>query len=634
MCGLTGLYAFSPVGYFYSINVNKALATLAHRGPDSFGYYSEGMFTLGHRRLSVIDTSPAARQPMKSADGRYLIAFNGELFNYRSLRASMEAKGVQFQTESDTEVLLQGLIREGEAFLNRMQGFFAFAFYDQVEASLLLARDRFGIKPMAYFLDGDKCIFGSEVTAVAAYGIPREVDAERLALYLRFNYQPEPGTMMEGIRKLPPGHLLRVSPQSVKEERWYHPSRPHFHGEAYEAACTRLRDLLESAVEKRLVADVPLGSFLSGGIDSSIITGLAAAARPGIHSFSVGFSEDPYYDETSYAQLVAKHFQTQHTVYSLSRKDLLDEVEGMLSMLDEPFADSSALAVYVLSKRARKEVTVALSGDGADEYFGGYQKHLAEWGAQHIGFKELGISALLPLFKLFPQGRALPMSNLFRRLIRYGEGLGMEDRERYLFWASISKPEQVLALLSPALREQLSSKELNTSLMPLLGDLGKEKGMNEVFQADMNFVLPGDMLVKADRMSMAHGLELRVPFLDHELVEYVQSLPEHWKVDGRMRKKILQDAFRDFLPAALYNRPKKGFEIPLQSWLRKELRPMVEAATEPTLIQRQGLFDPAGVSLLKRKLYGWNPGDAPARVWALLVFQYWWKKQVDGRQNQ
>lgn len=628
------MYAFNPVGYFYSINVNKALEKLAHRGPDSFGYYSEGMLTMGHRRLSVIDTSPAARQPMQSADGRYAIAYNGEIFNYQHLRSRLEDRGHVFSTQSDTEVLLQGLASEGEAFLQHLQGFFAFSFYDKQTEQLILVRDRFGIKPLAYYADEDKCIFGSEVSAVAAYGIPREVDPLRLALYLRFNYQPESGSIYKGIEKIPPGHLLRLSNKSKELVRWYAPPRPHYGMERYEEACGKVKTLMEAAVQKRLVADVPLGSFLSGGIDSSIITGLAAQHKPGLRSFSIGFSDDAFYDETRYANLVAKHFHTDHQVFSLSRKELLEEVEGMLSVLDEPFADSSALAVYVLCKRSRREVTVALSGDGADEYFGGYQKHLAEWGSRHVGAKEIGLSLVLPLLRLFPQGRALPLSNLLRRIIRYGEGLGLNNEERYLFWASISRPAQVLALLAPAIREQLSGKDPNEPLRHLTGDLLHEQGMNEVFQADMKLVLPGDMLVKADRMSMAQGLEVRVPFLDHELVEYVNSLPEQWKVDGRMRKKILQDTFRAFLPGELYNRPKKGFEIPLQSWLRKELRPLLEDLTAPEFLIRQGIFEPGTVQQIKRKLRSYNPGDAPARLWALMVFQYWWRKNIDGKQSQ
>lgn len=316
MCGFTGIFAFNDLGYFYVINVNKALKTLEHRGPDSFGFFSRDYVSMGHRRLSILDTSAAARQPMQDASGRWALAYNGEIFNFLSLRNDLIAQyGCEFKTHSDTEVLLQGLIHEGEAFIQKLAGFFAFALYDAQEATMLLVRDRFGVKPLLYFVDDDKFVFGSELTSITAYGIKGKWSARNLVNYLMFNYQPEPNTIFENVQKLSAGHLLRVKKKSVEKVKWYKPDHRKDQNLTYEAATENVRSLVEEAVKLRLVSDVPLGSFLSGGIDSSIVSGLAAREVQGLKTFSLGFSDFPYFDETKYAQLVANHFTTDHTVF-------------------------------------------------------------------------------------------------------------------------------------------------------------------------------------------------------------------------------------------------------------------------------------------------------------------------------
>jgi asparagine synthase (glutamine-hydrolysing) len=632
MCGFTGIYAFNDIGYFYAINVHKALRTLEHRGPDTFGFFSEEYVSMGHRRLSIIGTGAEGRQPFHDASGRYVLVYNGEVFNFKLLRTYLaESYACTFVTSTDTEVLLHGLLQEGVVFLQRVHGFFAFCLYDRQEQSMLLARDRFGIKPLLYSADEDKCLFGSELRAILAYGIEGVHDSERLQQYLQLNYQPEPATMYANVQKLKPGHLLKIRKKEVVQEQWYYPPTIRNHTETYDQALEQVRRRTEEAVLKRLVSDVPLGSFLSGGIDSSIVAGLAAKHQPNLHTFSVGYTDAPYYDETHYARLVSAHFKTRHSVFRLSKQDLLDHLYPMLDALDEPFADSSALAVYILAKKTRAHVTVALSGDGADEYFGGYVKHKAEYMVRQYPLAMQMLQLLLPLVSWMPQTRANPIGNLVRRAQRMAKGAGMQAKDRYLFWASISTAEQAARLL---LTKPENAGFHTPMLEEALDRLSSNDSLQGVLDTDMRLVLPGDMLYKVDRMSMAHGLEVRVPFLDHDLVEYVQSLPDAWKVNGKGTKMLLRDAFRDFLPKELYSRRKQGFEVPIADWLRNELRPVVEEdLLSESFVQSQGVFDAGAVMQLRKQLFSSSPGDAPARVWALLVYQYWWKKQVHGRKK-
>lgn len=632
MCGFTGIFAFNDLGYFYAINVHKALKTLEHRGPDTFGFFSEDYVSMGHRRLSVIATGADGRQPFHDASGKYALVYNGEVFNFETLRTYLEATyACTFATATDTEVLLQGLIHEGEVFFNRVHGFFACCLYDRQARTMLLARDRYGIKPLLYYADEDKCVFGSELTALMAYGIEGVSDSEQLQQYLQLNYQPEPSTIYSNVHKLRPGYLLKVQKKSVSEVQWYYPPTTRNRTTTYPEALEEVRRRTEEAVQKRLVSDVPLGSFLSGGIDSSIVAGFAARHQPSLHTFSIGYTDAPYYDETHYARLVSEHFQTRHSVFKLSKHDLLDHLYPMLDALDEPFADSSALAMYILAKKTRAHVTVALSGDGADEYFGGYVKHKAEFTVQRYPMQMQMLRLLVPLVSWLPQSRANPLGNLVRRAQRLAEGASLSASERYLFWASIASSTEASDLL---LTKSDGSGRLTPALAEALKPLTTDTSVQGVLDTDMRLVLPGDMLYKVDRMSMAHGLEVRVPFLDHTLVEYVQSLPHEWKVNALGTKMLLRDAFRDFLPKALYHRRKQGFEVPIAEWLQKELRPVVEDdLLSPSFLLSQGIFDPKAVLKLRKQLLSSSPGDAPARIWALLVYQYWWKKQMYAKQK-
>jgi asparagine synthase (glutamine-hydrolysing) len=631
MCGITGIIAFNLVGKFNKIHITAATMSLEKRGPDFQDIYIDEWVGMGHRRLSIIDTSAVAHQPMWDESKRYCIIFNGEIFNYRELRLELQTKGISFFSQSDTEVLLKLYIREKENCLSRLNGFFSFCIYDKQEQTFFLARDRYGIKPLLYLFDEDKFIFASEMKTMMQYGIEKPIDYPSLHTYLQLNYIPAPDTIFTNIKKLLPGHYLRIGKKSLYAGKYYDIPYNSPAAESntinYESAKAKLMELMEASVKRRLIADVPLGAFLSGGLDSSIITALAARHKPDLHTFSIGFRDEKFFDETSYARLVSSHCKTEHTVFSLSNDDLLAHVDTILDYIDEPFADSSAINVYILSKETRKHATVALSGDGADELLAGYNKHAALYRLIRPGIREKAVRTLLPFLRTFPQSRNTKFSNTIRQLVRFGEGSGLSSAERYWRWAGYAEEQEALKIWSPASREKLSSEEYRLRKNSLLKYIPETYTMNDILMQDMHLVLPNDMLTKVDLMSMANGLEVRVPFLDYEVVNFLFSLPSSFKINSNIRKRILQDTFRHLLPAKLYNRPKKGFEVPLLKWFRKELKSRItDDLLSQKRIEEQGIFAYSEIDKLKRQLFSSNPGDVHARIWGLIVFQWWWKK--------
>lgn len=627
MCGITGVFAFNLVGRFNMIHIVSATQALEKRGPDFQNVYSDDYVGLGHRRLSIIDTSASGNQPMWDATRRYGIVFNGEIFNYRELRKELEQKGVSFQSTSDTEVLLQLYIREKENCLNQLNGFFAFCIYDKQEQTFFLARDRYGIKPLLYLFDEDKFLFASEMKSLLQYGIDKALDYPSLLTYLQLNYIPAPQTIFANVKKLLPGHYLKIKRQQIEVNRYYAVPSTAASSLTYVDAQKKLYELLEDSVQRRLIADVPVGAFLSGGTDSSVITALAAKHKPDLHTFSIGFKDEPFFDETEYARLVANHLGTDHTVFSLSNVDLLEHVSSVLDYLDEPFADSSALNVYILSKQTRKHATVALSGDGADELLGGYNKHAAFYRMLNPAWQEAIVNGLAPFWKNLPQSRNGFVGNKVRQLNRFAQASKLNNRERYWQWAGFATRTKAEALLSNSVIEKTSIEEFEKRKQTVQRTIPHKETMRDILLTDMHLVLPNDMLTKVDLMSMAHGLEVRVPFLDYRVVDFIFSLPDDYKINRSIRKRILQDAFRNTLPAELYNRPKKGFEVPLLKWFRKELKSMIfdDLLSYKTITEQQ-IFNPVEVEKLKAQLLSSNPHDVHARIWGLLVFQWWWKK--------
>lgn len=625
MCGIVGVYAFHDNGKRAFQNIPKALETLKQRGPENQKQISVKNACLGHTRLAIIDLSEQATQPMTDASGRYTIVFNGEIYNYKELGKYLKNKGVHLKTASDTEVLLQLYIYEGEHFLTKLNGFFSFAIYDSFFDRLFLARDRMGIKPLLYFFDQDKLFFASEMKALLALGIDKTIDEISLREYFQFNYIPSPNSIFKKVKKLPQGNFLTVENKKININNYY--SIPYKKNRikftSYEDAQKELQKLIEESVKERLISDVSLGSFLSGGIDSSVIVAEVSKHTSHLNTFSIGYKDEAFFDETVYAELVAKKFKTNHHTFKLSNSELYENLYKVLNYIDEPFADSSALPLYILSMYTKKHVTVALSGDGADELFSGYNKHKAHFMAIENSLKSKLIKLGLPFWENLPKSRNGKISNRIRQLEKYARGLSLNDKERYLEWASIMSENKVNQLFI--------KKRINNSWTErqhfFVNHFSNPTDINDVLFADMQLVLVGDMLHKVDSMSMANSLEVRTPFLDPSIVQFAFSLPESFKINTTIKKRILQDTYRFILPSELYQRPKHGFEVPLLKWFRTTLKNEInEVYLNKDFIHEQGIFNYESISALKNRLFSKNPQDVHAHLWAFIVFQHWWKK--------
>ncbi len=630
MCGITGILAFNEKGKQYLNKVSDATYSLLKRGPDGEGIYFNKNVALGHRRLSIIDISNAAAQPFTESTERYTIIFNGEIFNYKQLRNQLESKGIKFKSQSDTEVLLQLFISEKEKCLEQLDGEFAFTIYDSQNEELFLARDRFGIKPLYYYKNDERFVFGSELKALMKYDIPKIIDKTALQLYFHLNYIPSPYSIFEHVKKLEAGAFMKVDQKGISEEKKYY-SIPYSNElkniPTYESAQKTFKSLLENSVQQRMIADVPLGTFLSGGIDSSIITAIAAQDTKHLNSFSIGFKDEPLFDETEHAKLLAKKYKTNHTIFELSNNDLFANLQQVLDYTDEPFADSSALAVNILCMHTKKHVTVALSGDGADELFAGYNKHAAELKARTGGLKASLVKSSHSILKQLPKSRNSKTGNKIRQLEKFAEGMKMNAQERYWKWAKWSgfTSEQ---LFSKKYSSGIDSKEFEKGKTNILKNISND--YNSVLLTDMQLVLENDMLVKVDRMSMSQSLEVRVPFLDHKIVDFAFSLPPNYKIDSKSRKKIVRDTFKNLLPAELLSKRKQGFEVPMLKWFKTDLKSMItNELLEDKFIDEQGIFNLEEIKKLKAQLFSNSPNDAVEKVWALIVFQYWYLRIIN-----
>lgn len=634
MCGITGIIARTDRGRQRLSKIQQSVRSLEKRGPDDEGVYSNHHVALGHRRLSIIDTSEAGHQPQWDPTGRWVIVFNGEIFNYQELRDRFfnDEQRSALRSQSDTEILLHLFIRQRFDCLPQLEGFFAFAVYDTLENRIYMARDRFGKKPLYLYEDAENLIFASEMKAVMAFDIPREINYSTLYQYFQLSYIPQPQTILQGVRKLAPGYCLEmnVAAGTRTEKAWYELPMPGHYEKAprYRAAQRQLVSLLDEAVQKRLISDVPLGAFLSGGIDSSVMVALASRHVKHVRTFSVGYKGDNFFDETYYAELVAKKFQTDHTVFYLDHSDYLDAFFPALDYVDEPFADPSLLPQYILSQQTRKYVSVAISGDGGDEVFAGYNKHYAEWRARRKGLMNFLVRAGHPIWKAMPRNRTSSFGNLVRQLDRFAEGSKLNCHDRYWRWATIHTGEDIGQLLTPEAMAKVQQSQVEEVRKHALRFLN-EDDFNSVLRTDMELVLTGDMLVKVDRMSMANGLEVRSPFLDHHVVEFAFSLPAKYKIKGNDRKRIVRDAFRSLLPTELYHRPKKGFDVPMLNWFKHELNDyLFKDLFREEAIREQGIINPSYIENIRKELQSSVTHDTVEKIWILLSFQYWYNKYL------
>lgn len=555
MCGICGVVRVTPPGPVDEDILRRMRDSMVHRGPDDGGLFISENVGLGHRRLSIIDLS-GGHQPMSNADGSAWIVFNGEIYNFQDLRSRLEGLGHTFRTRSDTEVILQAYEAFGTACVEYLRGMFAFGIWDHRKRELLLARDRLGIKPLYYTMHDGTFLFASEIKAILQWpGVPREVDTIALGQYLRYRYVPGPRTMFRGISKLQPGHLLRLKDGTVV-------IRPYWDlpldGEelSREHADRQLWERLEECVRLHLISDVPLGVFLSGGIDSSTITGLAVRHVPGpVQTFAVGYPHGQEDDETGFARRVADHFRTQHRVLTLDPGSFWDFLTRMVWFLDEPVADPAAVPLYFLAEYARRHVTVVLSGEGGDELLAGY-------GIYHkmLQIERLRRIPFLSLMQPLAKGR---------KMKRYLTWMGQPLHERYRGVSQVCDKLEMRRLV------EIDGPDNDDFARECFERTAHLDPLRRMLYLDLKVWLPDDLLMKADRMTMATSVELRVPFLDHTLVEWAWRLPSDLKLHGATGKYLLRRITADLLPAEILQRPKQGFFVPLRDWLRTGLHDTV-----------------------------------------------------------
>lgn len=623
MCGIAGFCTLdnSPLNPESSTWLRTMTDLLAHRGPDGQGAWLEGSVALGHRRLSIIDLSSGA-QPMSDSRNRVTVVFNGEIYNFAEIRSELEAKGCQFRTRSDTEVILHGWLVWGTACLERFDGMFAFALWDAQERTLFCARDRFGKKPFCYTLQNNYFAFASELTALASLPpLSLSVAPHTLMRYLAYEYVPTPESMYSQVRRLPPAHFLLLKDGKLQIERYWDMPTPRPAQASEEELAAELRRLLTQAVRRRMVSDVPLGVFLSGGIDSSIVAGLMASLSPKVKTFSIGFTEASY-DESRYARLVAKYYGTDHHERILSADECADILPSVITRLDEPMADASVAPTYLLSGVTREKVTVALGGDGADELLAGYE--------HYIGFKIAewynALPALVRKGCIEPLARHLPASagyiNPRLAVATFLQGAHAPAWQRVQTMLTAFTPEMQQELWQRPDADFLRPERLFAPTHAQYTHWKEAKPLERAFHVYARQFLLDDILVKVDRCSMMHSLEVRAPFLDKDVAQFVASLPVELRLNGFKRKYLLKKACADLLPQEILKRNKRGFQIPVAAWLRGKLRPLVEELLGEGHLRAQGLFDPAVVrGLVDSHMSG--QADLRKPLWTLLVLQLW-----------
>lgn len=610
MCGIAGWFTFSGERPDRSV-LEAMLERIAHRGPDHRGRYAHHNAVLGMTRLAINDLE-SGNQPYFSEDRGVVAVFNGEIYNFRELRAELERLGHRFQSSTDGEVIVHLWEEHGEEFVHLLNGMFAIALYDGER--LHLFRDRFGIKPLHYTTVGGTLFFASELKSLLEVpNFDRALDHAAVRSYLTLEYFPSPYTVFREAKKLAPGHRLQVTGAGVGEPRRYY-GQVLFRGEpgqSIEEWAERLRVELLASVKRRLIADVPLGVFLSGGLDSSTLASLMTDLVPGsVKSFSVGFSEKSF-DESAYSELVSRHLGTEHHAQRLDSTTALSVIKPLYQSLDEPLADAALIPTYLLARFAREHVTVALAGEGADELLGGYPTYFAHQVANSLKGLPSWVFDLLRLtVNMLPTSRGY--LSLDFKIKRFCSGLGLSTAERHFTWMGSLPPAQAARFLTDPQPPAFYWETTSTGNV-----------VEQVQELDFQTYLAEDLLVKLDRATMLTSLEGRVPFLDHLVVEAMSSLPTEFKVKGLNAKLVLKQAMRNRLPREVLARPKKGFGIPLGDWLRGPLKNLLDEHLNPDFLRLQGLFRPEEVDrLVQAHLRGLQ--DNRKQLWTLLVFQMWW----------
>jgi asparagine synthase (glutamine-hydrolysing) len=627
MCGIAG-FVDKNVGvkspgtdaYLQDTSLLTAMCmAIRHRGPDDQGMRVLPGAALGMRRLSIIDLA-TGHQPIHNEDATVWVVFNGEIYNYAELRSELIGRGHRFATVSDTETIVHAFEEWGEGAFKRLRGMFAIALWDSRDQSLWLARDRVGIKPLHYSVEGERLYFGSEIKSILAADVPRALDFEALDHYLSFLYTPRDSSIFAGIHKLPPGHVLRWQRGGVRVHRYWELPTEQSAPASEEEAVEALRSVLRDAVRSHLMSEVPLGAFLSGGVDSSVVVGLMSevSSQP-VRTFSIGF-EDPKYDELEHARTVARHFGTDHHEFVV-KPDALSIIDDLIEHFDEPFGDSSAIPTWYVSEIARRHVTVVLSGDGGDELFGGYDRYfphprVAAFDRWNGSAGRAVASAVWPWL---PHG--VTGKNFLRRVAR-------DSRGRYLDDIAYFQRDEKPALLTGDVQRHLVGTDAEARLGGHFSRFSNLPWQEQMMKFDFETYLPEDILTKVDRMSMAHSIESRVPLLDNDVVDFAARLPATFKIKNGRRKHVLKEAAAGVLPTEILNRRKQGFGVPVGGWFRGDLREFFSDVLLSAGARQRGYFEGAFVDRLVREHVS-GRRDHTLRLWGLVVFELWHRLYLD-----
>ena len=620
MCGICGVVSFQPSAHPDQSTLLQMNAVLQHRGPDDEGYYQDNQVGLAVRRLSIIDLH-TGQQPISNESGDIWVVYNGEIYNYQEVRTVLEQRGHIFKTQTDTEIIVHAYEEYGDECVTHFNGMFAIALWDSRERRLFLVRDRLGIKPLYYWSGTDKLVFGSELKALILHpDVPRQIDLAALDLFLTLEYIPAPRTIYEGVYKLLPGHRLVLEKGQLKvTQYWDVPYQPISQSEAECAEI--LSGLIKESVRLHLISDVPLGAFLSGGVDSSTIVGfMSQNTNVPVQTFSIGF-EDYTYNELPYAEAVATHFGTKHHVEVL-KSDHTDLAEQLVAHFDEPFADTSAIPTFLVSKLASREVKVVLSGDGGDELFAGYDTYLAEKLNQYYGRLPQPLrQQVLPKFAewLPPQPAKKGLINKVKRMV---EGGAFDPSLQHARWMMFLNSSEKNSLYRSDLRGTLYD-HLTTDFFHDYFEKGNcFDRLAQQQYVDVKTYLVDDILTKVDRMSMAALIEARVPLLDYHIVEFALNLPAHMKLHGTRTKSILRQAVKYMVPQLVLEKPKEGFSIPMKHWLCTSLKSIMLDLLSKDNLQKHGYFDHQVVARWIQEHLGGRANHSH-HLWALMVFEMW-----------
>jgi len=630
MCGICGIYNFASQKPIVPELLLGMTNTMVHRGPDHGGYYMQNGIGMGMRRLRIIDLE-GGDQPISNEDRTIWVIFNGEIYNHGELRSDLESRGHRFRTRSDTEAIVHAYEEYGVDCVKRFNGMFAFALWDQPNRRLMLARDQLGIKPLYYRLDSDRLVFGSELKPVLLeLGKSPDIDLQALDAYLTLEYIPAPLTIVSGVRKLPAGHYLVIKNGHSHISRYWDVPCGIINGTERELADELLKKL-EKSVKLRLISDVPIGVLLSGGIDSTTVaTLMSSLAGDRIKTFSIGF-DDRSYNELEYARTVAHHIDSDHHELVI-QPQVVNLAEKLMTFLDEPLADVSVFPTFLVSQLARQHVTVALTGDGGDELFAGYDHYIANKLAAYYdllpGLLRHGV--INPVLRY---GRpSQQKKGIINRLKRFEEGLQFPENMAHARWMVFLNDAEKRAFYAGDLSAQLLHSDAFSFLTRYLHRNGSKIGLDDQLYTDIKTYLVDDILAKVDRMSMAVSLEARVPFLDHEVVEFAARIPSSLKLRGFSRKYILKKAVGHLIPQKVLTRGKEGFSIPMKNWLREELKPMMMDFLSAARLRRQGWFNQEYIARLAKE-HLQEQANHSHRLWPLIVFQMWCERYAMGRQD-